>query len=302
MKPSRQRPSRHHRVAGEQVLVTDGGRRDTDEGEDWRWDPSVDEEPVIEPDESGEETHADRSSDGTPSGQDSPAGGQGRQPGSGAPPTRGPDADQPHDTPGEALPPESSADTESAENSGISRRALLFGGAGAAATAAVAGGWYIRSQGRSGAEALVEAYITAIAADDWEGAGELYHEQSRPMRRIRDDSSVDDYEGLLESTERLELYEALTPSVDSIQVLEHVPEVTEDVSRDRFFVPDEVEQFTAWKQIAATVTIDTETLSLTRRGGGYADQLAGSQTKELMLFDTVRTDRRWFLLSMNSRL
>ena len=97
MKPSRQRPSRHHRVAGEQVLVTDGGRRDTDEGEDWRWDPSVDEEPVIEPDESGEETHADRSSDGTPSGQDSPAGGQGRQPGSGAPPTRGPDADHPDD-------------------------------------------------------------------------------------------------------------------------------------------------------------------------------------------------------------
>lgn len=315
MEPSEQQSSRHRRGASERVLVPDGGSRDTDE-EYWKWDPSVDEEPVIEPDESGEETHADRSSDGTPSGRDSPAGGQGPQPGSGAPPTRGPDADQPHATPGESSPEQplpsasspdelderQSADGGAADDSGISRRALLFGGAGAAATAAVAGGWYIRSQGRSGAEALVEAYITAIAADDWEGAGELYHEQSRPMQRIRDDSSVDDYEGLLESTERLELYEALSPSVDTIQVLEHVPEVTDDISRERFFVPDEVEQFTAWKQIAATVTIDTETLSLARRGGGYADQLAGSQTKELMVFDTVRTDREWFLLSTNSRL
>lgn len=283
MRPSKSQCQTRSDTEG--VLIADGGEED----ESWKWDPAVDAEPVIESSNDGSEREQPsdhQSDDHTSRSQEANEDGQPRQSQALS------DADDEQD----------SDESESSPARTISRRGLILGGAGVVGTAAVAGGWYVGSGEPTGAKAIASEYVTAIAANDWERIADLYHESASPRQAIRRNNGTDNYEAYLQTNGRLEFYEALDPSVDTIRELEHIPDLSAEGTERIFLAPDDQSGLDAWKQLVVTVTVDTETLALGRRDEAYVDALVGGKTKELILVGTVSDNREWFLWDTNSRL
>jgi hypothetical protein len=163
---------------------------------------------------------------------------------------------------------------EQGDESGFSRRDLLLGGVGGAVAASL--GWVgVLSRsggGPGGAEAVAADYVDALADNDWERAGGLFHEDARFRQE------ADSYEAFLEDTGQLEGFNSLEPSVEDQFVRFHIPDMAsaiedgEEPSLGGDIDPSTVEE---WKQIQLIASARTENIAGI---GNASDYLADTAT------------------------
>ena len=177
-----------------------------------------------------------------------------------------PDTDRssnPRETEHAPDPVDTSHMAESGDTDGrrVSRRHLLVGGGGLGIAALVGGiGWWMQQDSTTGAERLAESFVQALASNDWATIEEMFHEDTVVMGSIRD-GEVEDYEAYLDEQGRLELLSTVSPTVDGIQTVQHIPDVTEDAVDDLFLRrdpdPDVVEEY---KTIVVFTNVETDVL------------------------------------------
>jgi len=141
---------------------------------------------------------------------------------------------------------------------GLTRRQLLAGGAGAAVVAAGAGWWVFLRGGPSGAEAVATDYVNAIADNDWEAAGALFHEDSAVGL------SDQPYETNLEQRGQLETYEATSPSVEDQYTTIHITDVDAAAEADDLSLPGEIDpaDIDELKQVRVLASVQTANLEV----------------------------------------
>lgn len=185
---------------------------------------------------------------------------------------------------------------QAGEDSGFSRRALLLGG-GAGAVAASLGWAAVLGVGGGGtpdgAEGVAVAFVNAIADDDWEAAGELYHEDSRFRRSERT------YEAFLqEEMGVLDTYQSITPSVEDHHTFRHVtdPERAVEANGERALgiVPQDVDpaDIEEVKDVLVVTSVRAENLN---RSAAEQEYLGDSQ-KAIFNISLVRDDTGWHLI------
>lgn len=248
-------------------LLTDGGRRDDDERSQYQRD------------------------DRQPRGQ------QDRQPPQNRQPPQGQHGQQP---PQDRQPPQGPPDGQSAQSGGdggVSRRQLLAGGAGAA-VAASAGGWYFFLRGPSGAKAVADDYVTAVAENDWVTIEGLFHEESEVIQRIESSDNIDNYEQVLENDGRLSRLEGLSPSVKDHIEFEHYPEFNEQTAESTGFNlpgPEMVDSIDEVKRIITIIEVDIS--AAFPDDGERGKYLAGETTTQAANSVVVLSEGEWSLWS-----
>jgi len=271
------------RCHGARRLVPDGGR------EADRWDPAVNEEW----DSQARAAYLERQSnpdDHSASGE--PATG-GSEPAASSDPEAPTEESQPI---GDELPKSEHQPDETGVTDRLSRRKLLLGGAGLAVAAT--GGRRLLSGGLDGAKGVAEGYIEAVANNDWETAGRLYHEDSRTRQSIDDRQSLGSYEDYLDDRGSLQFLSAIEPEIQDIYEWRYVrdPEEGDSVVR---FAPDGVGEMDAWKQLIAIVSVDTETFYEARERTEVLDQVAGETTNQAFQLSSVQERTEWSLWNVS---
>ena len=259
------------RCHGAGRLVPDGGR------EADRWDPAVNEEWDSQARAAYLERQSnpdDHSSSGEPATGDS------------EPPT-----EESHQLPRSEHQPD-----ETGVTGRLSRRKLLLGGAGLAVAAT--GGRRLLSGGLDGAKGVAEDYVEAIADNDWDAAGQLYHEKSRTRQSIDDRQSLGSYEDYLDDRGSLQFLSAIEPEIQDIYEWRYVrdPEEGDSVVR---FAPDGVGEMDAWKQLIAIVSVDTETFYEARERTEVLDRVAGETTNQAFQLSSVQERTEWSLWNVS---
>lgn len=266
----RNQQSPEHDDTGPQRL-TDGGGRDEDDHSQHQYDQPRREQPP----RGHRQPPQNRQSPQERQGRQSPQGQQGRQSPQGPP---------------DGQPPQSD------EGGGVlSRRRLLFGGAGAA-VAAVAGGWHFFLRGPSGAKAVADEYVNAVAENDWAAIEELFHEESETIQRIESDDETDNYESLLENDGRLDRLEGLSPSVKDHIEFEHYPEFDEQAAEVIGFNlpgPEVADSIDEVKRIVTIIEVDISTAFPEDDERG--EYLAGETTTEAANAAVVLSEGEWSL-------
>jgi hypothetical protein len=114
----------------------------------------------------------------------------------------------------------------------LSRRALLGGIGGSVAVLGVGGASWIYLQGGGAGDDIIRSYVDAMNSNSWSQAERQYHDKSPVITQIEESSDFDDYEGLLESQEVLEVWERIEPELKGIEEFYHATEVTEESVSD----------------------------------------------------------------------
>lgn len=178
------------------------------------------------------------------------------------------------------------------EDSGLSRRALLLGG-GAGAVAASLGWAAVLGVGGGGtpdgAAGVAVAFVEAVADNDWEAAGELYHEDSRFGRSERT------YEGFLQENGQFDTYQSITPSIEDHYTFRHITDPERAVEADGdgvlgFFSgnidPADIEES---KSLIVVTSIQKENLN---RSAAEQEYLGDSQSG-IFSISLVEDDTGW---------
>ena len=184
------------------------------------------------------------------------------------------------------------------DGSGVSRRELLFGAAGAV-TASL--GWAgVRmlggGGGPDGAEGVAVDYVNAIADNDWAAAGATFHSESGFGQ------SDLSYEEFLQnrSQPQFETYSSIEPSVESHHTFAHItdPEQaaqSEDVltglSSIEELDPEEIEES---KQIAVIASVRSENLNRTEA----QREFLGDGTTVGFTITVVRDEAGWQIVQV----
>jgi hypothetical protein len=271
------------RCHGVRRLVPDGGR-ETD-----KWNPAVNEEWDSETRaeylerqsrsiENASSTESEESHSGSEGDSSSEA------PDSGTPP----DTEEPPQ--GEPQPDETSGSDL------FSRRRLLLGGAGLAVAAT--GGRQLLSGGLDGARGVAADYIEAVADNDWEKAGGLYHEASRTRENIDQRESIDSYEDYLGDRGNLEFLSAIEPAIRDIYEWRYVRD-PEEGDLPVTFAPDRVEEMDAWKRLIGIVSVDSETYYEFRGRTDDLDQIASETTNKAFRLESVQEQTEWSLWNVS---
>lgn len=169
--------------------------------------------------------------------------------------------------------------------------------------AAAVGGWWFLLRGPSGAKAVADDYLSAVADNDWEAAADLYHEDSTAIRSIEGDEDemgfgmepVDDYEEYLEEVEgSLEHLQDMEPSVEDIYVYNHVPDLDEEAVEELNIDidPEDAENFDEWKFVFAVVSDDTDAIV-----DEEEEEYLTEETKSTFSFQVLSQDGDWYLWS-----
>lgn len=216
-------------------------------------------------------------------GQPQSGGQRGQQP-QGQPPQGKQPRGQPQGQPPQGQPPHGGGPPGrgGSGDAGLTRRQLLTGGAGAAAVAAGAGWWFFLRGGLSGAEAVADEYVNAVADNDWEAAGALFHE----------DSSFglnnDPYEVFLERRRRLETLESISPSVEGRYTTIRITDVAAaaeagDISLSGEIDPAAIDEL---KQIRVFASIQTANLEAFENQTDYLSDAVTVDFNITMVLDT----------------
>jgi len=287
-------------------LLPDGGNSDHSaayEKESYRkWDPSVDEEPEIDPPIDGQGPHApeetrsateNREIDSNREISSRTDGDETVQPNPSKElsPEKAGHRDQLRDQPADEFTDPASEDSSTSIDQ-LPRRRLLFGGVGAAIAGAV--GWWYLSGNRTAAEGVAAEYVSAVGDNDWNEILSLYHDDA-PLFDAIEEEGIDEYQEFLAAEDRLELYEALDPSIEELYEWDHIPDLSGDAADSFHFAPDEAGHLDEWKHINVIVTIDPELLQFGFRGEEAADALAAGETVEAFSVSTVLDSNQWFI-------
>jgi len=158
--------------------------------------------------------------------------------------------------------------TQRSEESGVSRRSLLLGGAAGAVAASLGWAAVLGAGGGGGPDGAAEVavdYVNAIADNDWAAAGALFHEQSEFRQE------ANSYETFLDERQQLETFTRITPSVESHLVRFHVPDTEAATEADaEFSLPGDVDPATVdeWKQVRVAASFRTENLDTFENDSG----------------------------------
>lgn len=158
----------------------------------------------------------------------------------------------------------------------VSRRRLLFGGLAAAIAGAIGVGWQVRD-GSGGAHGVAESYVDALADNDWEAAGALFHEQSTVSEF---DGSYAEY---LEDRGRLTFFEDATPSVEATYSGVHITDAAAATAVDETLVPDAGLDVEEWKEVTVVTVLDVDEFEPFDVPDEASEYVAGSITVELPL-------------------
>jgi hypothetical protein len=183
--------------------------------------------------------------------------------------------------------------TQESTGSSFGRRDLLLGGAAGAVAASL--GWLgvFATSGGGGpsgdAETVAADYVTALADNDWEAAGALFHEDSEFRQE------ADSYETYLDDRDQLDVFTDISPSVEAQYVRLHIPDVAEAVEADDNFAlrggidPAGISE---WKQILVIASVRVRNLNLSDRA--ESDYLSVSITVDFDI-TLVRDSRGWHI-------
>lgn len=185
------------------------------------------------------------------------------------------------------------------EESGVSRRGLLFGGAAGVVAASVgwAGVLTLGGDGPGGAEGVAVDYVNAIADNDWAAAGAMFHSESRFGQS---DLTYEEYlrgeEGIQQPFER---YSSIEPSVENHHTLTHItdPEQASQLEGSGFAFqsggldPENIEEL---KEIVVIASTQPENLNLTEA----EREFRGDEPTVIFSGVAVRDDAGWQLVQM----
>ncbi|MEF8821018.1 MAG: hypothetical protein V5A52_01960 [Halovenus sp.] len=276
--------SRCERCHGVRRLVPDGGEREAD-----RWNPALNEEWDSQARAAYLERQA-RSNDQSPSSESANSSSKSTA----NSPTGAPDGESQADS--DELPKDERQSDGSGVTDRLTRRRLLLGGAGLAVVAT--GGRQLLSGGLDGAKGVAESYIEAVAANDWEAAGQLYHEKSRIRQDIDDRGSVESYEDVIDERGDHQFLSDIEPEIEGIHEWRDVPDPNAE-RPDARFVPSGASELDGYKQIIAIVSLDAVTLYRARGMDDMLEQLEGERTNEVFQIGTVKDLTEWSLWSVS---
>lgn len=209
-------------------------------------------------------------------------------------------ADTPTEQPGDSDP------NTSAEEPGgtirMSRRTLLGGAGASVAVLGVGGaGWALLRGGGEGRQ-VISSYVDAMAANDFSGVPELYHDDAPLLQEIDRSSEFDDYEGYLEQRGALETWRDIEPELESAEEFYHITEVTEESLSElelRIDAPraGEIDEF---RQVVAFIAVAVGALDSEQQNTA---QYYDNGTERVPLTCTVvRSGGSWQLWTARARL